>query len=394
MVDVIGDYRRFNRRHVIEIADRDYTPLGRLRRWDSLETVERYCDIGEGKVDCTPTGWNRELVAAGRNVIVREFGRVVSAGPLEFGEDQGDSLRMTVDWKDDIVRLNERLAYVDPSRHPVGKLSRASDDRRGPTTTVIMGYVNDNIGPGALMDRRVPGLVMGTDIRGGAYLNAAVQARFDNLLVLVRQLATTGGVRFSMSLAGRGLVFACTEVEDLSDRVSFSLRVRRRPTAGNLRTAAYRFKAPTATRIVAGGAGEDAERVFLIAQSAESLADEQLWRRVEYFRDDRSAEGDSLAANALRDLAEKGSTLSAEFTTADRNLLQGRDYPLGSFVSCVLRPGLTVVKPILEVRRTVSVSGGVQIVPTAGDYGANNATAAQHQISQIRETVNALKRNR
>lgn len=376
----------------MEVRDRAGSTLGLLSDWDGLEWIDRYADVGSGKVDCEPSERNRELVRAGAVIAVRDDRGVLQAGPLvDFGEvltERGLKLQPT--WRNANEWLRRRLCFPDPSsRIPAGgPLPEGSDDRRGATSSVIMGYVDANLGPSALPERRVPGLVMGRDDGVGVVLTADVQARFDNLLDLSRQLAVTGAVGFALDLDDRQYTFNTWQVEDLSADVVFSVQTH------NVQASTFTVSAPSATAVIAGGKGEDLERVFAEVQSPESLVDESVWGRIEVFRDDRSAEADSLIAGALRDLSEKGSRVAAEFTPTNRALVYGQDYRLGDLVTCVLRPGLSVVKPIREVSTSVSVSGGRRVRPVAGDYGATSSTGSQFQTRELIRTVESLKRNR
>lgn len=378
-------------RVVVEIRDRTGSHMGLLRGWDGLEWVDRYGDVGSGKVDCPANGWNRELVQAGAIVAVRDEDGVLQSGPLpEFGEESGEQSVLKLTWKNTHEWMRRRLCYPDPWS-PIGgggRLARASDDRKGATSSVIAGYVDMNLGPNALPNRRLPGLTMGRDDGTGVVLNAPVQARFNNLLDLSRQLAVTGGVGFSIDTVDRSYVFNTWQVADLSSDVVFSAQTH------GLQESLFTVTAPGATSVIAGGDGEDAERVFAEVQSADSLADESVWGRIEVFRDDRSADEGSLTAGALRDLAEKGATVAAEFTPTNRALVYGRDYRLGDLVTCVLRPGFSVVKPVREVMTSVTMSGGRVVKPVAGDYGATAVDGSQFQTRELIRVVDALKRNR
>lgn len=378
----------FDRRHVIEIRDAAYRPLGRLRDWDDLTYVQRFCEVGQGNLDCLASDHNRALLQPGNTLVAKDRNRVVAFGPLEFGENrQGNSISLPVDFSDANLYLDEKQARVDPLVVPNGLLSKQFDERTGPTTSVIMGIVSDNMGPTALYQRRVPGLVMSPDPRSGVLLNAPVQARNDMILPFIRPLAMTGGVSFWFDLVDRALVFRCEQVTNRSARVVFSSRTH------SILASSSRVKGPTATKMLVAGDGDGIEQVFVEVQSAEALADEIAWgRRIEGFTTGRS-DGESLEAIGLRELADHGATIEAEFTPTDSALQFGRDYFMGDLVSCVLWPGLTVVKPIREVLRTVSVNDGVKVIPTAGDYGASGSSSGgAFTTKQLERVVDSLKR--
>lgn len=382
----------FYARTTVEICSPDYTPQGLLRDWDSVEAIDRYGDVGQGQLECAGSDWNRELVQPGATVIVRRDGEVIQAGPLEFEEElRGNSVSMPVSWKDQNVYLDERLVWPDPTSEISGTgapVAKATDDRLGYTTSVIIGYVNGNCGPGALSFRRAPGLTMGADPGAGVYLDVPVQARYDNLLTLMRQLAITGAVAFAVNTNDRTHTFNCWQIENLADDVVFSAQTH------NVADSKFSAAAPTATAVIVGGKGEDILRSFAFVTSPDSLVDAATWRYVEAFRDDRSADGASMIAGAQRDLSEKGSTISATFTPTNTGLKYGRDYRLGDLVMCILRPGLSVIKPVREVTRTYSVANGYQVVPVAGDYGATSSTGEQFHARELIRTVAALKATR
>lgn len=378
-------------RTTVEICDPFYTPLGLLRDWDSLEFVDRFCDVGSGKVDAVASDFNRELVSFGHTVQVKRDGVVESAGPLVFGEDRSSTVVLKVDWKNTLTYLDRRLVLPAPQvqmNMEPGVLSAADDPRSGRTSSVIRGFVDANCGPSALPYRRAPGLVMGPDLGAGAYLSAAVLGRFDNLLVLCRQLAMSGGVGFGVDTDDRQHTFNVYAVRDLADEVVFSQETH------NVAESNFQVTGPTATRFYAGGKGDGIDREYAMVMTADSLADEAVWGLVEAFYSDQSSDGESFTAAASRELGLRGASIAASFTPAGSTLVYGEDYLLGDLVTCVLRPGLSVVKPIREVTRKVSVSGGRTVVPIAGDYAANSGTTAQFQTRELIRVVNALSRQR
>lgn len=371
------------KRYSIELCDSSWHPQGLLRGWDSLQFVDRYCDVGTGAVNAPASDFNRSLVSRGCTVLVRNAGVVEQAGVVDWGESSGDSIVLKINWKSPLVYLADRVCYPDPL-HPAGSQTKATDDQTGFTTSAILHYVNANAGPQALPERRVGGLGVGVgitaDIGGGLVLDAPVQARFDNLLELCRRLAVSGGVAFEIVTTDRDHRLVAYQVSDLSSTVVFSNALR------NMGAGDAALKPPTGTAAIVLGDGEGLAQSIVEVASADGAA----WnRRIEVVVTGKG-ETAVMADIGRRALAEKSETLEATFEAIAGAHEQA--IRLGDLVTVVPWPGESAVKPIREKKTTVSASGGRRVTFVAGDYQATSGTQSQAQMREFQRRLQLLER--
>lgn len=378
--------------YTIDVCDSSWNPRWSVSYYDSLRMVDRLCDVGAGAVNCPATPENRALLQPGSTVLVRrDDGSIRHAGlitPFSVARrDASETVRLT--WVDTLGYLAPQQAWPNPTTAN-GQGPNEHDEREGTASTVILGYVAANVGPGAGW-RHAPGLVMGRDLRQGAYLDAPVQARYDNLLDLIRNIAIPSGVTFEITTVDRTHTFSVRQVQDLSADVVFSADL------ANLGAGELKMTAPEATRVIALGKGEGTARLVLLVTTPESLAQETYWGRpFVYVHDSSSSENSaSLQAEAVRQLAEKGESVEATFEILPGGAFTyGVHYRLGDFVSVVPTGLPAAVKPVREVQESVSASSGWSMKLIVGDYRATASTGAAFQARQVLRVVDALKRNR
>lgn len=383
--------------YTVEVCDASFNALGLLRDQSGLTMVHRFCDVGTGKVDCSASAYHRSLIGAGSTVLVRRDGVVEQAGLLEFGESQtstagAGTIRLNLNWSDPLRYLAERLVYPSPAA-VTGVGASEWDARTGPTSTVILGFVAANAGESAaLPDRRVPGLgvSVGADLGVGAYLTAAVLGRYDTVLPLIQHLALAGGVGFRVRTVDRQHFLDVTAVADRSGSVVFD------PARFNVTSIEWSRKAPTATHVLAAGAGEGAAREVALITSVESLEQATRWgRRVELFHDAGKATGAELAQAGERVLSEHGETIEVQATATDATGSRfGVDFALGDFVGVTIRPGETVAKPVREVTVTPGPGDTRAVRLLIGDYQATSGTNAAAVTREALRVVRALSRTR
>lgn len=371
-------YQQFLR-YTVEICEPDLTPIGPLNGMSELEFVDRYCDVGSGKVNAPASDGNRVMLKRGGVIVVHNGGTIEHVGLYDRNESHADVDTIKLNWKTPEEWLRRRVAYPDPL-HPWSSQTKASDDQTGFTSSVIFHYVNLNAGPQALPDRRIGGLGLGIGIAGdpgvGAVLTVPVQAAGDNLLELIRRLAVPGGVGFRIETHDRGYLFVVYQVSDLSQSVVYSSALR------TLGTGDAGLSAPGATTmlVLGEGTGVDQARVEV---STDELSP---WGRIEAVMTDKGTP-DVLAAAGRRALAEKGETLSCSFEAVAG--AHEADVRLGDLVTVVPWPGETAVKPLMEKRTKVTAAEGRKVTYLAGDYGSTTGTQSQ---AQMREQIRLIQK--
>jgi hypothetical protein len=157
--------------------------------------------------------------------------------------------------------LASRVAYPNPATPPPWAASW--DTRTGFASTVAAGYINDNAGSTALIDRRITGL---TVIDGAAGMSSSWSARLQPLDELVARICQDGGI-----------VCRPTVAFDGSLRVTLGpARDRRTTTVLNDQADLTNIKIvrlpQKATFVVAGGQGQLTSRTFATSGTATGSA--------------------------------------------------------------------------------------------------------------------------
>lgn len=375
--------------YTLVVCDANWVPLGELAFPDNWQFVDRLCDVGSGAVDCPASAENLELLRRGATVLVRREDQTVRQAGLvsTYGVSRAASDTIKLTWRDTLAYLSGAQAWPNPGTE-TGQGLNEFDNRTGWTSTVLLGFVAANIGPGTGW-RQSPGLVVGEDLMAGNYLAAPVQARWNNLLDLCRTVAIPNAAVFGVSTEDRTHTFWVRGAEDHSGDVIFSAEL------GNLGAGEQSLSAPVATRVDALGKGEGTARVTLMVTTPESLAQEAAWgRSFVYVHESSSSDVPALTAEALRVLAEKGETFSATYAvTPDGSFRYGVDYQLGDFVTLAPVGVDPIAKPVREAEESWS-TGGWSLKLTVGDYAATSSLGTAFQARQVLRDVEALKRNR
>lgn len=155
-------------------------------------------------------------------------------------------------------------------------------------------------------------------------------------------------------------------------------------SSGRLDRYDYSRRAPTATRVVVGGAGEDLARLFaLIIDTARETAWEDI---IEVFQDATNLKaGDDFTASAAETLADGAPATTVSMEITEQPGFTYRDtYELGDLVN--IRVGaLTAVEVISKVHVKDDPESGVTITPSVGEL-------ARTQVERLGEQMNRLNR--
>jgi len=265
-----------------------------------------------------------------------------------------------IDGADDSLLLQERLAYPSPTIADVTAQLVSSDDRTGYAETVIKGYVEDNISLYAGTTRAITYLDIENDLGRGSLVTA--QARFNTLQELCYNLATTGGIGYTIEQNGALLEFQVYQPQDLSGTIRMDLE------NGKLSRTEYSYLSPKVTRAIVGGSGEGEARIFYEGTTTGSITAEGQWgRRIETFIDNRqTAVNADLAQKANEALVENGLTIVNTSVTPsdDVNMRYGFDWGLGDLVTVVIGD-IETSAVVTEVGVSIEADG-VRIGATVG----------------------------
>jgi len=323
----------------VEVRNKSLERVGQLSGADLVgaEFILRHNEVGTWRVNLHATSDMAELLRTpGYGLIVTGPDGVIMSGPMlsaALVQTQDDAEgSWTIEGVDDSVILAERLAYPDPAEDDVTAQTEAYDVRNDAVETVLKEYVDENLvsGPTA---RRVADLTVATDLGRGSTVYGS--ARFDKMQEFFYGLAQSGGVGYTIEQQGSSLVFDVYEPVDRSGLIRFDI------DNGRLTSADYAYSAPSVTRAIVGGAGEQEERLFFEGTLTQSTDAETVWgRRIESFVDSRTtqeaAEFTQVATEALID--EGKTRVSMTVTPTDNTtMLFGSEWGLGDTITVTVR---------------------------------------------------------
>lgn len=351
----------------VEIRDESLNRVGQIMPTELVGAtfVSFYNNVGSWQLTLPNGSAAAELLRTpGYGLIVTGVNGVIISGNTIHATLIQSSEDVVGQWEilgiDDSSAIADHLAYPEPSNASVDTQATDFDSRSGFAETVIKEYVSANIAAGAGTVRALPYLTVEADQGRGSIVSAT--ARFNNLQTLLYDLATTGGIGYTVEQSGSGLVFQVYEPVDRSSTIRMDL------ANNKLTKTQYDYANPKATRVIVGGAGESVERIFYEGTTVDSLAAESLWkRRIETFVDDRgSSDLTELGQKADEYLVENGVTgVSVAVTPSDdQNMRYGYDWGLGDRVTVVIND-----KETTAVVTAVGISvqeDGVRVSATLG----------------------------
>jgi hypothetical protein len=212
-------------------------------------------------------------LARGHCVQIVRDGEVVHSGFLDkLGEQSGAGEVSEPSWVDLNDCLNRAWLYPNPGSDS-GQGRATHDVRGGYVSSAVRGYVNANIGPGALQRRQAPGVVLGRDPQAGVWLETPAAARFENALEFLRSLAMANGCVWEWDTDDRTHTFRVRQIVDRSADVQFSADLN------NLGAGGFTVTAPTATEVHVFGPGEGSEQMIFRVTTPESEAQAATWGR-------------------------------------------------------------------------------------------------------------------
>lgn len=297
-------------------------------------------------VPWTEDRWLRLPAASG--LILRRGGRSLLSGVWTrrvwrqgaVGDEHPDGL-IDLEGVDDNVIGTARLVVPDPTRTFATQNAAGVPDvwsMTGPIESIMYAMVNLNAGPGARVERRIPGLVMGEDQARGPVV-AWKALRYPTLQDELRRLAARAeqsGVRLlpAFEQTGAGLTFHVRAADDRTGLVVFGAGL------GNLDDQEYvEDGGEGVLRAVVGGKGEGAARVQREAVQADpftlafgTLPEVYIDRRDSSDSDSLQEAADDAIADGVAVVSWRGRALDTEGTRF------GVDFDLNTLASVRVGP--------------------------------------------------------
>jgi hypothetical protein len=358
------------------ITDNDLAVQGDpLTGWTNLDATLKFNEPAAGTVTLPAYPEVMAQLQPGNRLLVIRDGSIWCAGPMEEPTDYSWSVddargvgEVTVNFSDDLATIAGYITWPEPSLSWAGQ---HGDTWRTFTATnaetIIRTLVNENCGPGARSDRKIPNLVL--DTVAGAGTSTGIQTRFEPVLDACRRAATAGGaIGFRTRQDGTQIKFGCYTPADLTATARFSVGL------GNLRGVQYSQSAPTATHALVAGTETAGSSIRTYVEVADTAAAAAWWRVEKYV--DGGAENDTtgeLTSAGTSEIAEGAAPVTLATVTVDTDDLKaGRDYGLGDRVAIALPHGLQVTDIVRSIHLQATPGSGEQVASVIGSQDATN----------------------
>ncbi|WP_405991109.1 siphovirus ReqiPepy6 Gp37-like family protein [Streptomyces sp. NBC_00986] len=375
------------------ITDRNLAVQGDpIDGWTNLDATKRYCEPGSGSVDVPALPEVMAQLQPGNRLVVIRDGAVWTAGPMEIPADYSWSVtdnpagRVTVSFSDDLATIAGYITWPTPANAWTAQLANTYRTMTSTNAeTIVRALVNENCGPGARSDRRIPHLAL--DTAAGVGTSTTLSTRFEPLLDVCRRIALDGGaIGFRTRQTGGQILFGCYQPRDLTATARFSQGL------GNLRSIQWKRSAPTVTHALIAGTEPDigtSGRTYVeVADAAAAGA----WWRVEKYVDGSAqtdTDGELTQAGSGEISAGAAPVELATVTVDTDDLKAGRDFDLGDKVTVALPYGVEVADLVRSIQ--------LQATPEAGEYvttlvGSPDATTDPAMVQAIRTLSRRLGR--
>ncbi|WP_017974373.1 siphovirus ReqiPepy6 Gp37-like family protein [Actinopolyspora halophila] len=329
----------------IYIRDERLRRVGVVDDYAKLDIIAKFNDVGTFILVIdrdSPHAATLTTPGYGIQVVHEDTGYVVTSGPItgpkHTHDDNLDKIELA--GKDDNYYIATRVSHPSPTESLPPYSVTSHHEVSGTASTVLREYVDKNLGPGAISERRNPHVTIGPDPVVGKTISGKL--RWGKLLEDLQALATSGGdIGFRLVDVGGALQFQVYEPVDRTGTVRFSEEF------GNLAAFTYQVDAPTGTYVYVGGQGELTARTIKEGSDPTAIS---TWGRVEVFEDRRDTDDDAeLQQKIDESLIEHGATTDLSATPIDTESVKfGRDYTLGDRVMVLIEGAPSVPGTGLE----------------------------------------------
>ncbi|WP_340376607.1 siphovirus ReqiPepy6 Gp37-like family protein [Streptomyces sp. SS7] len=393
--------------------------IGIIDTWISMDLVVRYCQQGSWQILVGAGTPQADLLQKGGGVAIYQddVDLPILTGQIEsfqhyWTNSQHTSLgSLYFGGKCDNKLAYNKLAFPDPTKAATQQWQADDSGRKvaGKAGHLIWSELNQAMGPGALTNRQVAGVVIGDDVTFGKDVSDNVQWDVIGTKLESWIDTTTTGYRFLYDPNEKAVNLHLFTPQDLSADVRFSREL------GNLREFTWSLTAPTVTRVIVACQGAGKNRYLYQQIDTDSEAEWGL--QIETFLDRRDLpikadpttglpvkadlsvtdEDFETAKQAVLDAATEALTTGAKngnfqlYPIDTPHIKFGRDYFVGDIVT-VSVDGVEYTDIVREVSITVDQGGQTETVsPSIGEQGSGNPLNLYKTVFDMREKLRRLE---
>lgn len=354
----------------LETIDGDQ--VGIFKDFRQFKIRQIFNGVGVWSLIMSPTAFLADSVTIKSRIVLKRLGVTIASGQVQEIRKRSKNGVKTLTIKgatDEVVLLN-RLVIPEPSTAAPPYSTDSHDERSGIGSTVLIEYVNFNIGLNARTPRIKAGLTVAADPVVGNAVTA--RGRWEPLIEFMAKIAlTAGGIGFRVV----DMEFQTYAPQDFTDTIIFSEEF------ANLVSYEYWVKWPSANYVFVAGQGKQELREIVEGGDAQSIIDYDL---IEALKDRRDTPDTAELLNEkFSYLAENAFSVGVKIEPLETTGKKfGIDYTLGDKVSAViegerlehvirevfieLKPGRAKVEPILGTVDTALSQALVSLVQGEG----------------------------
>lgn len=309
------------------------------------------------------------LLTEGCRVVIHYGDQQVMSGVLDQFDGSGDvDGFLQVQVRDDWSFLTDTLGWPVPTSPITDQTAAAYDTQTGPAETVVKGFASR-----AATRLGLP-LTVAPDLARGQAITVAM--RFHPLADRLFPAIEQAGIGVTVYQSGAGLRLDCYEPAWYPIVLT--------PGSGIVTAFQWAKKAPTFTRVAAGGQGELTARVF---RSYVDSTAEALWglKREAFVDATDVTTVAALTARAQQNAVAAAATVGLKLTLAETDTFRyGDSLRVGDLVTTQLVPG---AEPITDVLREAvinwNVSDGLTVAPVVGDRDDDTSRLLGRAITSV-----------
>ena len=363
----------------------------------SARGVRRHLGVDTAVIETPMTPKAAARLAPGCGVVLQRDGRQefsgLVAGELKIGFDENSNPLIKAQLVGDNVHIEDRLVYPDHTRAGDQQTTFDYWTYNGPASSAIWELINEQVGPDARPERRLPALYMGAD--PGVGTSRPWRNQFVSVMTACAEISglSTPNLGVRMTSTPDGLRADVYVPRDLSDQVRFSADL------SNLEGFSYTQIPPSVTDAIVAGQGDLRARLRRTASTTNPL-DLRWGRRIERYIDRRDESDQAqLTLYAQDAIAEGAGQVSLSCDLSDSQAARyGRDWNLGDRITVYV--GLraftkaAIVRDIVrQVEFEVRADGAEKFRPAIGgtDASAQIPGPTQKTLAQIGRRLETLE---
>jgi hypothetical protein len=364
----------------LKIYDKNFDYVGHIGNPISLVVTPRWCDIGTATIVVDLDHRHApDLFATGARMVIEKDGVFVMSGKVTttMGEGPTVTAALTVSLKSDFRLLHNVLGWPVPSAAISAQTSEYAK-YTGNAETIVKAVVTAN-----MITRLGMPVTCPTNQNRGATVTDGISFRFHSLYEKLLPTIEKAGLGIDLRQSGAGIVCEVYEPSVYDPILT--------EESGVLQWWSWTSVDPTATRVVAGGQGEAAARVFRTA--VDSTLETAHHDIVEVFKEATDADTAAvLTTRANEALAEGvGKSGFAVRLSETENFRYGVNGLVVGAMVTVDVGGVTRTDVLREVTMTYSRARGVEVVPVVGEVTDNPDKTIAQFLSRLKKSVSDLK---